>query len=396
MASVGNLELQTRARSIVAAPRAPSLPRVLYALQLNPGHKSGSLEEQMLTLAARFRAEGGLFLPLFLSNAPDDCLDFYRHRDTPAECLDLSRVRPGTMQRLLALLRTHQIDIVHWNFTAPLSNSYVWWLTLLHPGLRHFFTDHISRSAPMASPPGRVKRWLKRLLLRRYGRTVCVSEFVHECLRRQQVLDESRLATCRFFVNTDRFRPDAVVRERLRRELGASNRFVVLVVAHLIRVKGIDTLIRAMAEVRADAVLWVVGDGANRAEFEALAAERGLIGRVRFLGHQFDVCPYMQAADCFVCPSIWAEAAGLVNIEAAGCGLPVVASRIGGISEHVDDGETGFLFAPGDTAALAERLRQLMADHTLNRRLGTQARAMVIERFSTEARLPDILDVYRR
>ena len=68
----------------------------------------------------------------------------------------------------------------------------------------------------------------------------------------------------------------------------------------------------------------------------------------------------MQAADCLVCPSLWAEAAGLVNLEALSTGLPVVASRIGGIPEYVEDGKTGMLFPPGDHQALAALIRRLM------------------------------------
>ena len=68
--------------------------------------------------------------------------------------------------------------------------------------------------------------------------------------------------------------------------------------------------------------------------------------------------PLLQAADCAVCPSIWSEAAGLVNLEAQACGLPVIARRIGGIPELVEDGRTGFLFTPGDHRELAERLRR--------------------------------------
>ena len=82
----------------------------------------------------------------------------------------------------------------------------------------------------------------------------------------------------------------------------------------------------------------------------------------------------MQAADAFVCPSRWAEAAGLVNIEAQACGLPVLASRIGGIPEYVMDGRTGVLFPPGDAEELAAAVRRLLDDPERFREMGREAR----------------------
>src|SRR5262249_23567082 len=133
-----------------------------------------------------------------------------------------------TLRRLLRLLRTHRIEAIHWNFTWPLANAYLWWLSAMQPGLAHYVTDHISRFLPMPDPPRGPKRWLKKLLLRRYAKVFCISDFVRECLHRQGTWPEQRTWTCRYFVNTDRFRPDATVREQVRRELGAQGRFVVL------------------------------------------------------------------------------------------------------------------------------------------------------------------------
>jgi glycosyltransferase involved in cell wall biosynthesis len=393
MASVRDLVVQSARRTHL--PAQTTLPRVLYALALTPGHKFGSIEEQILTLAERFRDGGSVFLPLFICGPGDSSLKFYHAKGIDAEALDLRRLRPGTLRRLLGLLSTHQIEVVHWNFTSPLGNPYLWALTVLRPRLRHFLTDHISRPWPVPVPPRGPRRLAKRVLARRYERVFCVSRFVRDCLDAQASWPSERLRTGMYFINTDRFRPDPKVRADLRRKLACEERFVVLTAAYLIPAKGIDVLIRALAELPAAAVLWIVGNGPHRASLEALIAEHGLTTRVRMLGHQFDVCPYMQAADCFVCPSLWAEAAGLVNLEAAACGLPVVASRIGGIPEYVHDGHSGILFEPGDVSALTQALRALMRDHALRSRLGGNARAMAEQRFSMDGRLPAVLDLFR-
>jgi glycosyltransferase involved in cell wall biosynthesis len=169
----------------------------------------------------------------------------------------------------------------------------------------------------------------------------------------------------------------------------------MLVVAHLIKDKGVDVAVRAMAELP-DVQLWIVGEGPEESALRSLVAELKLEDRVRLLGLQAHVQPYLQAADCFVCPSLWGEAAGLVNIEAQACGTPIIASRIGGIPEYVADGRTGFLFSPGDHRDLARCVRRLIDDPALQRRLAEQARTDSLERFSPQARLPEYLDLYRR
>jgi glycosyltransferase involved in cell wall biosynthesis len=370
------------------------LPRVLYAVALDPGNKIGSMEEQIVLLAQRFQAEESLFLPLFLCAPGPGKLDRFHERGVGAECLDLRRFRWSTLRRLLRLIKEHRVEVVHWNFTHPVRNSYLWWLTVLCPSVAHYFTDHSSRWFPLPAPPRGWKAALARLLLVRYRKVFCVSQFVQDCLEGQRVW--SNLFLLRHFVNTDRFRPDASSRARLRVELGVADQFVVLMVGQLINAKGADVLLRALAALPAHAVLWLIGEGAEKETLAQLVAGLKLEARVRFLGLQQHVHPYLQAADCFVCPSRWAEAAGLVVLEAAACGLPVLASRIGGLPEYVEEGQGGFLFEPGNHEMLAALLGRLIGDPGLCRRMGEEARLRALHHFSPEVGLPDALDLYRR
>jgi starch synthase len=383
---------------------AARLRRVLYAVALDPGRKFGSLEEQILFLGRAFRERGSLFLPLFLCPPGPDKLRAYHEASLPAECLELGAFRPGRLARLWRVVRRWGIEVVHWNFTEPLANFYVWGLSLLAPGVRHYYTDHISRPLPLPGPPRGLGRLARRLLLGRYARVVCVSQFVHDHLERLRCWPNLR--RCHHFVNTDRFRPDGAAREALRRQWRAEGAFVVLTVAHLIAAKGVDVLCRAVAQVPAPWELWVVGEGPEAEPLRRLCDQLGLEdggdkprqsggALVRFLGARGRVEPYLQAADCFVCPSLWAEAAGLVNLEALSAGLPVVASRTGGIPEYVADGQTGLLFPPGDADALAGCLRRLAEDPALRARLGQQGRQDAVARFSVPGRLADYLSLYQ-
>jgi glycosyltransferase involved in cell wall biosynthesis len=197
------------------------------------------------------------------------------------------------------------------------------------------------------------------------------------------------------FINTDRFRPDAEVRRQVRDLHNAGDSLVTLIVAHLIPEKGIEVALQALTRLQSNVSLWIVGSGPEQQRLAERCAELGLSERVLILGQQSHVESYMQACDLLLCPSIWAEAAGLVNLEAQACGLPVVASRIGGIPEHVVDERTGLLFEPGDSADLARQLSRLIKDPDLRDRLAAAARPWVVAMFSVDRRVPEILENYR-
>jgi glycosyltransferase involved in cell wall biosynthesis len=367
------------------------LSRVLYAVVLDPATKFGSLEEQIVSLAQAFAMRGGLFFPLFICREGVS-KESFQTIGIEAECLDLRTFSWSRLVRLSRLISAHKITLVHWNFTEMLCNGYLWWLSVLHPRVRHFFTDHVSRTSEGSQPSGLLKSAFKRLLLRRYSKVICVSEFIFDDLKNQGAC--SNLVLCRHFINTERFRPDARVRDDLRRRHNVKGCFVVLAVAHLIKAKGIDVLIRAMAQLPDRVRLWIVGDGVESAALQQLSAELHLLSRVYFYGHQKDVAPFMQAADCLACPSLWAEATGLVNLEAAASGLPVIASRIGGIPEYVENGRTGFLFSPGDHCELAQCIRLIQDDPVLFETMSGQARVHAAEKFTADAGVREHLQLY--
>ncbi len=384
--------LAERPKDECAPPVPGRLRRVLFVCELEP-RKFGSVEEQAAILAAAFQARGGLFLPLFAAPPAPDVRKQYAAAGVEITWLDLRRFRPTTLFRLVSLITRRRIGIVHWNFSWPLTNAYVWALTVLTPWVRQYFTDHISRESEAApGNPGRA-RALKRLFLKRYARVVGVSRFVVQRIGEQGVWPAAECLL--HFINTDRFAPDAETRAEVRGELGVrESQFVLLSTGYLIKAKGVDTAVRAL-HLLPEVALWVVGDGAELAALETLSRDLGVRQRVRFLGLQSRAEPFMQAADCFVCPSRWAEAAGLVNIEAQACGLPVVASRIGGIPEYVADGRTGLLFTPGNEQELARAVRRLLDDRDECRAMSRRAREWAVQQFSPAARLDDFLDLYR-
>jgi glycosyltransferase involved in cell wall biosynthesis len=368
------------------------LQRVLYAIAMNPD-RFASMEEQTFLLTRAFQQRGGFFLPLFICSHRTGNPPVYEAAGLRAECLDLHHFRIRTLWQLVRLIRRDRIELIHWSFTQPLTNAYLWALTLLTPGVRHYFTDHTSRPLPLARPARGLKRALKKILYQRYARVFGISQFVTDHLREQGC--SSDLCTRPYFLNTDRFRPDPSVRAAIRQEFDATGNFVVIVVAYLIRAKGVDVAIQALTHLPEGVRLWVVGGGEESARLEELCRELGVAARVRFFGHQPDVQRYMQGADCFVCPSRWGEAAALVNLEAQSSGVPALGSRIGGIPEYIQDGRTGFLFPAEDDRQLAEKIRLLNDDPGLRQEMQREARTWAVENFSHEKRVGDFLDLYR-
>jgi glycosyltransferase involved in cell wall biosynthesis len=165
-------------------------------------------------------------------------------------------------------------------------------------------------------------------------------------------------------VDTERYRGvPAGTRERLRRSLGLGSEFAWLAVGRFETAKDYPNMLRAFARVRTlhlDAVLLLVGRGSLQAETESLAQRLGLGSGVRFVGTREDVPEFMTVADGYVMSSAW-EGMPMVLLEAAAAGLPIVATRVGGNQEVVQDGGTGYLAPPGNDEALAAAMLRLMA-----------------------------------
>lgn len=159
----------------------------------------------------------------------------------------------------------------------------------------------------------------------------------------------------------------------------------VVFVGRLDPVKGTPLLVEAFAAAHAshpDARLTVVGDGPARAGLEAQVRKLGLGDVVTFAGFrsQGEVTEILDDADMLVLPS-FAEGVPVVLMEAMASRIPVIASRVAGVSELVEDGISGHLVAPGDVAALAARLEALMSDPDLCSGMGAAGRAMVEAEF---------------
>lgn len=165
-----------------------------------------------------------------------------------------------------------------------------------------------------------------------------------------------------------------------RAELGLPDEgFIVLFVGLLVPVKGLDHLLDGLQQLLDLPLTCVlVGDGPLEEHLRGRLAD-GLEDRVVFAGRQsaLEVPKWMAAADLFVLPSL-SEGRPNVVLEAQACGLPVIATAVGGTPELIEDGVSGMLVAPGDAGALANAIRVLVMDSALRQRLGLAARERIV------------------
>jgi len=169
-----------------------------------------------------------------------------------------------------------------------------------------------------------------------------------------------------------------------------------LFVGRIAEEKGVRTLLRAWRSLR-DIPLKVVGDGPLGEEMRAfIDAEK--LATVEFLGarpHE-EVVARIKGAQFLIFPSEWYETFGRVVIEAFACGVPVLASRLGAMTEIVEDGSTGLLFHPGDPEDLAAKVRWASENSAAMRSMGKSARKEYEEKYTPDGNYRLLLDVYRR
>lgn len=242
-------------------------------------------------------------------------------------------------------------------------------------------------------------RRLKRRVFRRtlhpfVDRFVAVSRDIEHWLVTSEGVAPGRVTQIYNGVDTDRFRPP----DHLR---GADDPLLIGSVGRLQAVKNHVLLVDACADLlarrpdlRGRFEVSLVGDGPERSAVEARIGERGLGGIVRVAGFSDDVASRLRAFDVFVLPSL-NEGISNTILEAMASGLPVVATRVGGNVELVDDGVTGTLVAPDDAAPMAAALERYVDDPDARRSHGRQARAIAEQRFSLDAMTRAYDQLYR-
>ena len=309
--------------------------------------------------------------------------------------------RPGLGLALAAVARAHRADVLHAHHYSPFVYSAI--AKLRHPRLRVIFTEHgrLSDAAPSAK-----RRAVNRVFAAAASGAFAVSENVKEHL----VGEGWRRDAVRVIYNGIQIGPlpDPAARERVRATLGAfgasgdtpapgvdGDTVVIGTIARLDPVKDLGTLLQAAATCRTGSriMVVVVGDGPVRRDLESQAVALGIADRVKFLGQRDDARTWLAGCDLYVNSSI-SEGVSLTILEAMAAGLPVIATRVGGTPEVVNE-TCGRLVPARDPAALAAEIDALAASPGRRTELGQAARRRVEAEFTIERMVSEYAAVYR-
>jgi glycosyltransferase involved in cell wall biosynthesis len=297
--------------------------------------------------------------------------------------------QPQLGRAIARIAGQHSARVVHCHHYSPFVYASI--ARLWAPDLRIIFTEHGRLSD---APPSAKRRAANRVLAHAPREVVTVSSELKQHLVAEGF--PTRKVSVIYNGIDVGVVPSADTRARVRRELGVADDAVVVgSIARLDPVKDLQTLICAVGQQglqRAPMILFVIGDGSERARLEASAREVGAESSVRFLGHREDARDLLAACDLYANSSI-SEGISLTILEAMAAGLPVVATRVGGTPEIVDD-TCGRLVPSRDPGALAGTLAVLAADAPLRQTLGREARARVEQRFTLDRMVREYRDAY--
>jgi glycosyltransferase involved in cell wall biosynthesis len=345
-------------------------------------------ERQMILLAHGLRHRGWRVSVVALSGSGSSTADEFSAAEISFMSLHMRKglADPRGWIRFHHWLRSERPQIVHAHL--PHAAWFSRWSRLAAPVRVLVDTLHSSSTGTLGRKLGyRFSNWLT-------DKVTAVSHAAAETHLAARMVSKEKLLVLPNGVDIELWRPDATVRNAVRRRLGLNNDFLWFAAGRLEAVKDYPTLLRAMVEVPNAARLVIAGSGPQEDDLRRLTHELGLESRVRFLGFEPDVRTWMQAADAFVQSSLW-EGLPMGLLEAASCALPAVATAVAGTREALIDGQTGFLAEAGSAKALSAAMTRMMEMPPEGRRaIGNRARQLVIERFSLEAVLDQWEAVY--
>ena len=292
------------------------------------------------------------------------------------------------------IIRQYSISMVHVCYFDYF--SLIPWLTRLQ-GVRCILYEELNSGMLNATS------WKKRLLQIRtlltsfpMTRVVAVSEFVKQDLVKRGIAAD-RIVVRYLAADEKLFKPDPAARERWAAEYSIKPGELIMSSVTLLRpFKSPETLVEAwglLAQRGVAASLFVAGDGTMLTDLKELSERLGVRDRIHWLGFCSDPASLMQASDVFLLASV-AEAGAFVLSEAMLCGVPVIGSRSGVISEYVEEGKTGLLAEPRNPTSFADAIEKLANDETLRRAMAARSREVALQKFTIDIHVENTVSIY--
>lgn len=298
--------------------------------------------------------------------------------------------------RLVQVARAHQLDIIHAHYAIPhAAAAYLARQILASSGdcpvPRTITTLHGTDVTILGSDPS--YRETVAFCIDQSDGVTAVSASLRDDTKREMPV-KSEIAVIPNFLDCEfhRREPDP----KLRMVLAPEDEKLVVHISNLRPVKQVDAVVRVFARIRQQvaARLVIVGEGPERGKATQLVRALDLQPHVEMIGEAQDIVGVLSVADLFLLPSLQ-ESFGLSALEAMACGVPVVASKIGGLPEVVEDGVTGCLHPPDAIEEMAACAVKILSDGALHARLAAAGVRVAREKFSADRVVPLYETLYR-
>ncbi len=297
----------------------------------------------------------------------------------PPYCLALA-------SRMAEVAERHSLDLLHVHYAIPHSISGMLAREIVAPKRRLPVITTLHGTDITLVGADRSYFLITKFSIEKSDGITAISEYL-----RARTVDvfsvANEIRVIRNFVNCDMYRPAR--EKRSENPYTPAGEKVMMHLSNFRPVKRVMDCIRILETVRKDvgAHLLMVGDGPERGPAESLTHELGLDDHITFLGKQDHIERLLPLADVLLLPSDL-ESFGLAALEAMACGVPPVATRVGGVPELVTDGVDGYLETPGDVAAQSARVAAILSDEALHSRLAEAARAAAVAKFCSSRVIP--------
>ena len=353
-----------------------------------------SQEDRHLLLCQELLKRGSRPVLVFAKTLPPEIEDRFTQAGVQVAVINYGQGFRHYFRELGRLQDKFQITTAHIIFFDYFSA--ICWLARLR-GFKHIIYEMQNGGVFKAQSWKKVLLHLRnRIATDPTTKIIAISNFIKSLLTSAGVT-ENKIVVRYLGIDTERFKPDKEARKRVSAEYDFDPSDLILsTVSYLRPIKNPQTIVEAcglLAERNVSFRLLVAGDGEMLDELKELSRRLNIADRILWLGLVPNPASLLQASDLFLLTTV-GEAFGLVLAEAMACGVPVVATRSGGIVEVIDDGNTGLLVSPLDPAALADAIEQLAGDPAWRHAMGVAGRQRVLMNFTVEAAVKNTIGLY--
>lgn len=304
----------------------------------------------------------------------EDRINFHEVRATTYPLFEDAPYSIALGSKMADVAEHHDLEILHAHYAIPHAMAALL-ARMAVPRLKVVTTLHGTDITVVGSDPSYLT--MVKMAIRESDGVTAVSEYLRDETYRTFRVDRAIDVIGNFVEPPGLERPDC------RAWLAPKATSVLTHISNFRPVKRVMDVLKIFERVRKDvpARLVMVGDGPDRVEAEAYCRDRGFAAEVRFTGKQLDIGTVLACSDLFLLPSA-TESFGLAALEAMGHGVPVIASRVGGLPEVVRHGVDGFLEPMGDVEAMAADALKLLRDEDLRQTMGRTARERALGTFA--------------